>query len=615
MAAVVGNIEQDVDVALARTELNSAVPGSHSLGATELVSFCGETETASLLESTAAASAAEVVREKRLVKLQSSSNLWASGTNEKELKANMYIHLSNPLQRWRTDRILPWKMILQGVKALLVLAQAFLLTASPFDYRVYIMPETQDVFTNLLVNSPNDPISRYTFYAYSIDDVLEELQFSSDQFYNLKNITLAGYDYVKAENGSIIPIQVILTQYNLVELNTSERTFTLGGTYNDVSFWLQPSTQSQKSIVDQFLNASQDPDFARFVKMDVLFQVNHLRVVPPTMVLCYVISIKMHYQAVGGGIVQYSLSANPEYVSCNKRVAVNQSGDISVKLRLLTVLDGAVLIICTVSLISTGVVMFKSYKLAKAMGIFYHTHLNIELSWRERLPLFSNWHAFSILSDLFFVAGTVAKIASSYDYSSSLIAVKVLLGIGITLQSAVMLRYISYFEQLNALTRALSVAFPPLVKFITCVGILFLAYALCGWVILSPYHNKFTYFHEVLYSLLTSMNGDDLYTDYVAMPSQNKAVYVTGVLFFTTFIMLFFYSVRNLALSLIIHAHQESHVQEESVIDEVNLFIYSGPLTPSGVSLREIAGAKKFVDPDVIRNRKPHYGHRYGTVS
>ena len=129
-------------------------------------------------------------------------------------------------------------------------------------------------------------------------------------------------------------------------------------------------------------------------------------------------------------------------------------------------------------------------------------------------------------------------------------------------------------------------AFPPLVKFITCVGILFLAYALCGWVILSPYHNKvhpcaqvcviilfkspwlfplpaqFTYFHEVLYSLLTSMNGDDLYADYVAMPSQNKAVYVTGVLFFTTFIMLFFYSVRNLALSLIIHAHQESHVSE-----------------------------------------------------
>lgn len=632
MAAVVGNhtinIESDIDsldidvARLARIELNSSASKgsrfSHSLGATEMVSFQRETETASIQESTALASAAEgaeVVRGKRLVKLQSSSNLWASGTNEKELKANMYIHLSDPIQRWRTDRILPWKMILQGVKVLLVLAQAFLLTASPFDYRAYIMPEMQEVFTNLLVKSPTDAISRYTFYAYSIDDVVEELQFSSDQFYNLKNIALSGYDYVKAENGSITPIQVILTQYNLVELNTAERTYTLDGTHNDISFWLQPFAQSQKSIINQFLNASQDPDFVRFVKMDVLFRVNHLRVVPPTMVLCYVISIKMSYQPVGGGIVQYSLSANPEYVSCKKRVVVNKSDDIDVTISLLTTLDVAVLIICTVSLISTAVVILKSYKLAKAMGIFYHTHLDIDLSWRERRPLFSYWHMFAILSDLFFIAGTVAKIASSYNYSSSLIAVKVMLGTGIALQSAVMLRYISYFEQLNALTRALSVAFPPLVKFITCVGILFLAYALCGWVILSPYHSKFTYFHEVLYSLLTSMNGDDIYTDFVSMPSQKKAVYVTGVLFFTSFIMLFFYSVRNLALSLIIHAHQESHVEEETVTDEVNLFIYSGPLTSNGVSLREIAGARKFVDPDIIRNRKPRRGQRYSTVS
>lgn len=34
-------------------------------------------------------------------------------------------------------------------------------------------------------------------------------------------------------------------------------------------------------------------------------------------------------------------------------------------------------------------------------------------------------------------------------------------------------------------------------------------------------------------------------------------------------------------------------VEEETVTDEVNLFIYSGPLTSNGVSLREIAGARK----------------------
>lgn len=73
MAAVVGNhtinIESDIDsldidvARLARIELNSSASKgsrfSHSLGATEMVSFQRETETASIQESTALASAAE----------------------------------------------------------------------------------------------------------------------------------------------------------------------------------------------------------------------------------------------------------------------------------------------------------------------------------------------------------------------------------------------------------------------------------------------------------------------------------------------------------------------------------------------------------------------------
>ena len=46
--------------------------------------------------------------------------------------------------------------------------------------------------------------------------------------------------------------------------------------------------------------------------------------------ICYdgemLLYMQMSYQPVGGGIVQYSLSANPEYVSCKKRVVVNKSG-------------------------------------------------------------------------------------------------------------------------------------------------------------------------------------------------------------------------------------------------------------------------------------------------
>ena len=43
---------------------------------------------------------------------------------------------------------------------------------------------------------------------------------------------------------------------------------------------------------------------------------------------------------------------------------------------------------------------------------------------------------------------------------------------------------------LQTLSRALDIAFPRLLKFLVCVGILFSAFMLCGWVTLAPFHYK-----------------------------------------------------------------------------------------------------------------------------
>lgn len=42
----------------------------------------------------------------------------------------------------------------------------------------------------------------------------------------------------------------------------------------------------------------------------------------------------------------------------------------------------------------------------------------------------------------------------------------------------------------QALTRTLVLAAPELLKFLLCGGILFIAFALCGWIVLGPYHSK-----------------------------------------------------------------------------------------------------------------------------
>ena len=42
----------------------------------------------------------------------------------------------------------------------------------------------------------------------------------------------------------------------------------------------------------------------------------------------------------------------------------------------------------------------------------------------------------------------------------------------------------------QALSSALNIAFPRLLKFLACVGVLYLAFMLCGWVALGPFHYK-----------------------------------------------------------------------------------------------------------------------------
>ena len=43
--------------------------------------------------------------------------------NERELKMNMYYHISNPISRWKTDRKFPVKLVLQILKTFCVVTQ------------------------------------------------------------------------------------------------------------------------------------------------------------------------------------------------------------------------------------------------------------------------------------------------------------------------------------------------------------------------------------------------------------------------------------------------------------------------------------------------------------
>lgn len=83
----------------------------------------------------------------------------------------------------------------------------------------------------------------------------------------------------------------------------------------------------------------------------------------------------------------------------------------------LVTLDLIVLGFCMVSLILTFKTLRRGYRLGKAMGHFYHDRLHLPLSWWERRSLFSPWHYFNIISDLFISSGTLYKLLLEFDVS------------------------------------------------------------------------------------------------------------------------------------------------------------------------------------------------------
>ncbi len=62
-------------------------------------------------------------KRKRLQKLRSTLDFDALARNELELKANLFFHIGNPVKRWRVERVVPIKLLLQLLKSFCLLTQ------------------------------------------------------------------------------------------------------------------------------------------------------------------------------------------------------------------------------------------------------------------------------------------------------------------------------------------------------------------------------------------------------------------------------------------------------------------------------------------------------------
>ena len=62
----------------------------------------------------------------KLRRLKSRLKLKDLSRNELELKASLYFHICNPLKRWKVEKLVPYKLVLQIAKTILLITQVIL---------------------------------------------------------------------------------------------------------------------------------------------------------------------------------------------------------------------------------------------------------------------------------------------------------------------------------------------------------------------------------------------------------------------------------------------------------------------------------------------------------
>jgi len=93
--------------------------------------------------------------------------------------------------------------------------------------------ESRGVFENLFLKNFDPEQPRTTYTAYTIPDVLDEIDYIATRYHKLPDITIGGFDYLRDESGSIAPIRMHLRQFSEAKLNASTFSYILDGSISE----------------------------------------------------------------------------------------------------------------------------------------------------------------------------------------------------------------------------------------------------------------------------------------------------------------------------------------------------------------------------------------------
>lgn len=473
---------------------------------------------------------------------------------EENLRDDLKFYFMSPCEKYRARRHVPWKLGVQILKIIMITTQLILFGLNNQLVVSYKEENTMALKNLFLKNYSGVDEDDYSVAVYTQHGVYDSLFYVLDQYSQLGQLTVGPISYAEDDDGKLLPLVMCKEYYKRGSVKPSDEAYDIDAQLETVCMSHDPKTTNLwKTQNSSFF----DLDFYRLVDIKITFQlkgINLQTVRSRELPDCYLFYVTITFDnQCHSGKVKIFLDIDAQSSTCRDwRI----SGTAQKNTHYLLVFDGFVILVCLTSAVLCTRSIILAVRLLQRFSRFLHENYNRKVCEDDQGEFLNGWYVLVIVSDLLAIIGSIlkmeiqAKSLTSYDVCS------IFLGTSTLVVWVGVIRYLGYFQKYNVLILTMKAAFPKVLRFCCCAGMIYLGYTFCGWIVLGPYHEKFEGLSRVAECLFSLLNGDDMFTTFAQLKDKNTLVWVFSRAYLYSFISLFIYMVLSLFIALITDAYE-----------------------------------------------------------
>ncbi|XP_044055982.1 mucolipin-2 isoform X1 [Siniperca chuatsi] len=473
---------------------------------------------------------------------------------EENLRDDLRYYFMSPCEKYRARRHIPWKLGVQILKIVMITTQLILFGLNNQLVVSYKEENTMALKNLFLKDYSGVDEDDYSVAVYTQHGVYDSLFYVLDQYSQLGRLSVGPISYAEDEDDKLLPLIICKEYYKRGSVEPSDEAYDIDAQLETVCMSHEPKTANQWKIQNSTFF---DLDFYRLVDLKITFQlkgINLQTVRSLELPDCYSFYVTITFDnQCHSGKVKIFLDIDTQSCACRDWKI---SGTAQKNTHYLLVFDGFVILICLTSAVLCTRSIILAVRLLQRFSRFLHENYNHKVCEDDQGEFLNGWYVLVIVSDLLAIIGSIlkmeiqAKSLTSYDVCS------IFLGTSTLMVWVGVIRYLGYFQKYNVLILTMKAAFPKVLRFCCCAGMIYLGYTFCGWIVLGPYHEKFEGLSRVAECLFSLLNGDDMFTTFAQLKDKNTLVWLFSRAYLYSFISLFIYMVLSLFIALITDAYE-----------------------------------------------------------